>query len=225
MGTSVTLALAWVFNINLKNTPMKKYILIFLNVLLLASAVGCRNSESKSSKEITKEATAKQSLTPKPTSIAQKITPCLWVDKDAKAVVKYYISIFKDGKLKEYHRYKNPPQENGQAGQDYFETAVMEIGDIEFSILAAGPYFKFNESISFVVNCKDQTEVDYYWEALTANGGEEGACGWCKDKYGLSWQVVPVEYFELINSPDAKVREKAMKNTFKQKKLILSELK
>lgn len=204
---------------------MKKYTLIFLNVVLLASVVGCGNSESKSSKEITKEATAKQSLSPKPTSIAQKITPCLWVDKDAKAVVKYYLSIFKDGKLKEYHRYKNPPQDNGQAGQEFFETAVMEIGDIEFSILAAGPYFKFNESISFVVNCKDQAEVDYYWEALTANGGEEGACGWCKDKYGLSWQVVPVEYFELINSPDAKVREKAMKNTFKQKKLILSELK
>ena len=225
MGTSVTLALAWVFSINLKNTPMKKYILIFLNVVLLVSIVGCGNSEQKSTKNSSKEATAKQSLTQKPSPIAQKITPCLWVDKDAKAVVKYYLSIFKNGKLKEYHRYKNPPQENGQAGQDYFETAVMKIGDIEFSILAAGPYFKFNESISFVVNCKDQAEVDYYWKALTANGGEEGVCGWCKDKYGLSWQVVPVEYFDLINSPDPKVREKAMKNTFKQKKLILSELK
>ena len=225
MGTSVTLALAWVFNINLKNTPMKKYILIFLNVLLLASAVGCGNSEQKSTKNSSKEATAKQYLTQKPSPITQKITPCLWVDKDAKAVVKYYLSIFKNGKLKEYHLYKNPPQESGQADQDYFETAVMKIGDIEFSILAAGPYFKFNESISFVVNCKDQAEVDYYWKALTANGGEEGVCGWCKDKYGLSWQVVPVEYFDLINSPDPKVREKAMKNTFKQKKLILSELK
>jgi predicted 3-demethylubiquinone-9 3-methyltransferase (glyoxalase superfamily) len=155
----------------------------------------------------------------------QKITPCLWVDKDAKAVVDYYLSIFKDGKLKDYRQYKNPPQEKGQDGQENFETAVMEIGDIEFSILAAGPYFKFNESVSFVINCKDQAEVDYYWDALTANGGEEGPCGWCKDKYGLSWQVVPVEYFDLINSDDPKVREKAMKNTFKQKKLILSELK
>lgn len=70
-----------------------------------------------------------------------------------------------------------------------------------------------------------QAEVDYYWAALTANGGEEGSCGWCKDKYGLSWQVVPVEYFDLINSEDPKVREKAMRNTLKQKKLILSELK
>ena len=87
------------------------------------------------------------------------------------------------------------------------------------------PFFKFNESVSFVINCKDQAEVDYYWNALTINGGEEGSCGWCKDKYGLSWQVVPVEYFDLLNSDDPKVREKAMKNTLKQKKLILSELK
>ncbi len=157
--------------------------------------------------------------------ITQKITPCLWVDKDAKAVVDYYLSIFKDGKLKEYHRYENPPEAKDQGGQDYFETAVMEIGGVEFSILAAGPFFKFNESISFVINCKDQAEVDYYWNALTANGGVESNCGWCKDKYGLSWQVVPVEYFDLINSDDPKVREKAMKNTMTQKKLIISELK
>ncbi len=157
--------------------------------------------------------------------ITQKITPCLWVDQDAKAVVDYYLSIFKDGKRKEYHRYENPSEAKDQGGQDSFETAVLEIGGIEFSILAAGPFFKFNESISFVINCKDQAEVDYYWNALTVNGGEESACGWCKDKYGLSWQVVPVEYFDLINSDDPKVREKAMKNTMKQKKLILSELK
>jgi predicted 3-demethylubiquinone-9 3-methyltransferase (glyoxalase superfamily) len=102
---------------------------------------------------------------------------------------------------------------------------VLELAGVEFSILAAGPMFTFNEAISLVINCKDQDEVDYYWEALTSNGGEEGPCGWCKDKYGLSWQVVPVEYFELIHSSDSNVREKALKNTFKQKKLILSELK
>ena len=155
----------------------------------------------------------------------RKITPCLWVDKDAKAVVDYYLSIFKNGKLKEYRQYKNPPDLQVPGAQEGFETAIMEIGDIEFSILAAGPYFKFNEAVSFVINCEDQAEVDYYWNALTANGGAESSCGWCKDKYGLSWQVVPVEYFELINSEDPAIREKAMKNTFKQKKLILSELK
>ncbi len=154
--------------------------------------------------------------------IAQKITPSLWVETtDAKAVADYYLSIFKDGKLKDHRKYKNPPE----AGGGDFETAIIEINEMEFTILAAGPFFKFNESVSFVINCKDQAEVDYYWKALTANGGQESSCGWCKDKYGLSWQVVPVEYFDLINSDDPKVRDKAMRNTLKQKKLILSELK
>lgn len=155
------------------------------------------------------------------TDTIQKITACLWVEKDAKAVADYYLSIFKDGKLKDFHKF-----DSDESGNDAgLETAVIEIAGIEFSILAAGPLFKFNESVSFVINTKDQAETDYYWEALTANGGEEGSCGWCKDKYGLSWQVVPTEYFELIHSDDPKVREKAMKNTLNQKKLILSELK
>lgn len=154
----------------------------------------------------------------------QKITPCLWVEKDAKAVADYYLSIFKDGKLKDYRKFINPPNDVSPDTSS-FETAVIEVAGMEFSILAAGPLFKFNEAVSFVVNCKDQAEVDYYWAALTANGGEEGSCGWCKDKYGLSWQVVPTEYFELIHSTDTAVRDKAMRNTFKQKKLIIEDLK
>lgn len=200
---------------------MKKYTINFLTALLLLSIMSCKNSKENTPNSTKIDSTS----TKKPAMISQKITPCLWVDKDAKAVVDYYLSIFKDGKLKEYHEYKNPPEATAQGGKDTFETAVMEINGLEFSILAAGPYFKFNESVSFVINCKDQAEVDYYWDALTANGGQEGSCGWCKDKYGLSWQVVPVEYFDLINSEDAAVREKAMQNTLKQKKLILSELK
>ncbi len=158
--------------------------------------------------------------------IPQKITPCLWVESDAKAVAQYYLSIFKDGKLKDYRLFKNMPK-NGD-GSDMtgeFDTAVIELAGVEFSILAAGPMFKFNEAISLVINCKDQAEVDYYWDALTANGGEEGPCGWCKDKYGLSWQVVPTEYFDLIHDSDPAISRKALLNTFKQKKLILSELK
>ena len=155
----------------------------------------------------------------------QKITPCLWVEKDAKAVSNYYLSIFKDGQLKDYRLFENMPNADGSGNDGSFETAVLELAGVEFSILAAGDMFKFNEAISLVINCKDQEEVDYYWEALTANGGEEGPCGWCKDKYGLSWQVVPVEYFELLHSNDPAVREKVITNTFKQKKLILSELK
>jgi predicted 3-demethylubiquinone-9 3-methyltransferase (glyoxalase superfamily) len=204
---------------------MQKKLINFLTVLLLVNLMGCGNSQQNAVNTSKTDTTVNSTGTKKPDAITHKITPCLWVEKDAKAAVDYYLSIFKDGKLKEFHEYKNPPLEKGQAGEDKFETAIMEIGDIEFSILAAGPFFKFNESVSFVINCKDQAEVDYYWNALTANGGEEGSCGWCKDKYGLSWQVVPVEYFDLINSADAKVREKVMKNTFKQKKLILSELK
>lgn len=154
--------------------------------------------------------------------IHQKITPCIWVETtDAKAVADYYLSIFKDGLLKEHHKYTNPPE----AGGGDFETAVIQIAGMELSILAAGPFFKFNESVSLVINCKDQAEVDYYWTALTANGGEESACGWCKDKYGLSWQVVPIEYFALLNNPDPEIRERTMKNTFTQKRLILSDLK
>ncbi|WP_099365231.1 VOC family protein [Sphingobacterium sp. 1.A.4] len=155
----------------------------------------------------------------------QKITPCLWVEKDAKIVAEYYLSIFKDGKLKDYQLFENMPGADGSGNDGRFDTALIELAGIEFSILAAGPMFKFNEALSLVINCKDQNEVDYYWDALTANGGEEGGCGWCKDKYGLSWQVVPVEYFDLIHSKDVIVRQKALTNTFKQKKLILSELK
>ncbi|MDP3180705.1 MAG: VOC family protein [Bacteroidota bacterium] len=204
---------------------MKKKIRNVLTALMIANVLGCGNSQQNVYNNSKTDTTTDQTVTKKSGSATPKITPCLWVDKDAKAVVDYYLSIFKNGKMKEYHQYKNPPEAKEQGGQDSFETAVVEMGDIEFNILAAGPYFKFNEAISFVINCKDQAEVDYYWNALTANGGEEGSCGWCKDKYGLSWQVVPAEYFELINSNDPVVREKAMKNTLKQKKLILSELK
>lgn len=204
---------------------MKKFYRKFILACATLALMSCGNAKQEETKSGNADSTAIDTVKKETTMIKQKITPCLWVDKDAKAVVDYYLSIFKDGKMKEYHVYENPPEAKAQGGQDTFETAVMEIGDIEFSILAAGPFFKFNESISFVINCKDQAEVDYYWNALTTNGGQESACGWCKDKYGLSWQVVPVEYFELINSADPKVREKAMKKTLTQKKLILSELK
>jgi predicted 3-demethylubiquinone-9 3-methyltransferase (glyoxalase superfamily) len=195
--------------------------LIFPAALVICLTVSCCNSKQSNNADNTSNKIASDSIESKK-MIEQKITPCLWVEtKDAKAVVDYYLSIFKEGNLKEHRKYKNPPE----AGGGDFETAIMEINGMEFNILAAGPFFKFNESVSFVINCKDQAEVDYYWAALTANGGKESSCGWCKDKYGLSWQVVPVEYFALINSDDPEVREKAMKNTLKQKKIILSDLK
>ncbi len=200
--------------------------LLFLGTIAISLTTSCSNSSQSNNSDNSVNQTLAANDTSKTIKnenmIAQKITPSIWVEtKDAKAVADYYLSIFKDGRLKEHHKYTNP----SQAGGGDFETAIIEINGIEFNILAAGPFFKFNESVSFVINCKDQAEVDYYWSALTANGGQESSCGWCKDKYGLSWQVVPVEYFDLINSDDPKVREKAIKNTLKQKRLILSELK
>lgn len=200
---------------------MKNDRLHLLAALLIVTTMGCGNAQQHTHDHSKSDTTASQTPTNDTNLIAQKITPCLWVETtDAKAVADYYLSIFKDGKLKEHHKYKNPPE----AGGGDFETAIIEIAGMELSILAAGPFFKFNESVSFVINCKDQAEVDYYWAALTANGGQESSCGWCKDKYGLSWQVVPVEYFKLINSDDPTIRDKAIKNTLKQKKIILSEL-
>lgn len=197
--------------------------LLLLTTIVIGFSTACSNSRNNANKatndSLANDTSKNNSNKP---LITQKITPSIWVEtKDAKAVADYYLSIFKDGKLKDYRQYKNPPE----AGGGNFETATLEINGMELNILAAGPFFKFNESVSFVINCKDQAEVDYYWAALTANGGQESSCGWCKDKYGLSWQVVPVAYFDLINSNDPKVREKAMTNTLKQKKLILSELK
>lgn len=198
---------------------MKNQIIILFTTIIFSLIISCSDSNQKNNADnrpVTANDTSNKNM------ITQKITPCLWIEtKDAKAAADYYLSIFKDGILKEHRKYKNPPE--GGGGE--FETAVIEIANMELSILAAGPFFKFNESVSFVINCKDQAEVDYYWAALTANGGKESSCGWCKDKYGLSWQVVPVEYYTLINSDDPKIRDKAMKNTLKQKKLILSELK
>lgn len=197
---------------------MKKYALQLLTTAIIINLFSCGNSNESNKTN----ANSIQTSSNKTNMISQKITPSIWVETtDAKAVADYYLSIFKDGRLKEHHRYTNPPE----AGGGNFETAIIEIAGMELSILAAGPFQKFNESVSLVINTKDQAETDYFWDALTKNGGQESQCGWCKDKYGLSWQVVPVEYFDLINSDDPKVRDKAIKNTLKQKKIILSELK
>lgn len=201
---------------------MKKYILQLLTAVILTNLFSCGNSQQNSNESNKTNTDSIQTSPNKTNMISQKITPSIWVETtDAKAVADYYLSIFKDGKIKEHHKYINPPE----AGGGTFETAMIEIAGMELSILAAGPYQKFNESVSLVINTEDQAETDYYWDALTKNGGQESACGWCKDKYGLSWQVVPVEYYDLINSDDPEVREKAMKITLQQKKIILEELK
>ena len=172
---------------------MKKYKLNFLTAFVIAGLMGCGDAQQNSHKNNNIDTITNQTLAKKTDMITQKITPCLWVDKDAKAVVDYYLSIFKDGKLKDHRKYKNPPE----AGGGDFETAIIEINGLEFNILAAGPFFKFNESVSFVINCKDQAEVDYYWNALTSNGGEESSCGWCKVSIRATTPAAP--YLLVIN--------------------------
>lgn len=204
------------------NKKMNNYLLLGAIAIGLTSSCSNSSQSNNTDKAINSIIVTTTNDKTNKNMITQKITPSIWVETtDAKTVADYYLSIFKDGKLKEHHKYINPPE----AGGGNFETAIIEIAGMELSILAAGPFQKFNESVSLVINTKDQAETDYYWDALTKNGGQESSCGWCKDKYGLSWQVVPVEYFALINNTDPKIREKAMKNTLQHKKIILEELK
>ncbi|MBI1862671.1 VOC family protein [Candidatus Microgenomates bacterium] len=144
-----------------------------------------------------------------------KITPFLWFEKDADAAIEYYTSIFKDAKKGPINR-----MPDGQV-----ITGSFELLGQEFMILQGGPAsFKFNESISFFVSCKDQAEVDYYWDNLTADGGEESRCGWLKDKYGLSWQIVPEALGTCLGDPDPEKAQRAMKAMMGMKKLIVADL-
>ena len=147
---------------------------------------------------------------------------CLWYDGTAEEAAGFYARTFPDSAVTAVHR----------APADYPDGNEGDVLTVEFTVLGidcvglnGGPAFKHSEAFSFQILTEDQTETDRYWNAIVDNEGAESQCGWCKDKYGLSWQVVPVEYFDLINSDDPKVRDKAMKNTLKQKKIILSELK
>jgi predicted 3-demethylubiquinone-9 3-methyltransferase (glyoxalase superfamily) len=123
----------------------------------------------------------------------QKVTPFLWFDQQAEDAARFYVSVFKDGKV-------GKPM-SGPDGK--VMVVPFEIQGQEFTALNGGPRFKFNESVSFVVHCEDQKEVDYYWEKLASGGGRESMCGWLKDKYGLSWQVVPDVLPELLRGPKA----------------------
>ncbi len=147
----------------------------------------------------------------------KKITPSLWFDKNLKEITNYYLSIFPDAKLESSGTLSDTPSGD-------VETATLEIFGQEFSLMTAGPMFKFNEAISFVINCEDQKEIDYYWEKLTTNGGQEGQCGWCKDKYGLSWQVVPNALGELMSKGDEEQRGRVTQAFLKMKKFDIAGL-
>jgi predicted 3-demethylubiquinone-9 3-methyltransferase (glyoxalase superfamily) len=149
----------------------------------------------------------------------QKITPFLWFDQQAEEAAKFYVSIFPNSRIVKVLRYSEAGP--GPAGSAM--TVAFELEGQHFTALNGGPHFKFTEAISFVVHCETQQEVDTYWEKLTA-GGAEVQCGWLKDKFGLSWQVVPNVLLELMGHPDSKKAARVAQAMFKMKKIDIREL-
>jgi predicted 3-demethylubiquinone-9 3-methyltransferase (glyoxalase superfamily) len=155
----------------------------------------------------------------------QKINPFLWFDNQAEEAVKFYTSIFKNSKVGRVLRYDESAAKaaGGQVGSVL--TIEFEIEGRKFVALNGGPQFKFNESVSFVVNCETQDEVDYFWEKLTADGGQESACGWLKDKFGLSWQITPTVLIDLLHDKDADKAGRVMKAMLQMQKIEIPKLK
>jgi predicted 3-demethylubiquinone-9 3-methyltransferase (glyoxalase superfamily) len=149
----------------------------------------------------------------------QKITPCLWFDNNAEEAMNFYTSVFKDSKVLNSSRY--PDGAPGPAGQ--LLTANIVLNGQEFMLLNGGPVFKFNEAVSFVIDCDGQEEVDNYWDKLT-EGGQESQCAWLKDKYGVSWQVVPKQLGELMGDPDPVKSGRVMQAMLKMQKIIVADL-
>lgn len=144
----------------------------------------------------------------------KKITPFLWFDTQAEEAMNFYVSMFKNSRVNNISR--------GPDGRAFIVS--FELDGQEFMGLNAGPEFKFNEAVSMYVNCEDQAEVDYFWSALTADGGEESMCGWLKDKYGLSWQIVPKQLGELMGDPDPEKSKHVMDAMLKMQKIIVADL-
>ena len=144
----------------------------------------------------------------------KKITPFLWFDTQAEEAMNFYVSVFKNSKVLSVS-----PGPNGIASSVNFELEGQEF--IGFN---AGPEFKFNEAISLFVDCKSQAEVDELWEKLTADGGEEGQCGWAKDKFGLWWQIIPSTLGALLGDKDAEKSGRAMQAMLQMKKIVITDL-
>jgi predicted 3-demethylubiquinone-9 3-methyltransferase (glyoxalase superfamily) len=145
----------------------------------------------------------------------QKVTPFLWFDTQAEEAAKFYVSVFKNAEMGIVTHYG----EAGPGPKGSVMTVTFKLDGVEFVALNGGPQYKFTEAVSLVVNCKNQQEVDDYWEKLTAGGGAPGPCGWLKDKFGLSWQVVPEGLADVLKS------QKAMKAMMQMGKLDLTKLR
>jgi predicted 3-demethylubiquinone-9 3-methyltransferase (glyoxalase superfamily) len=149
----------------------------------------------------------------------QPITPCLWFDTEGEKAAELYTSVFPNSKIVEVTRYGSA----GPRTEGTVMTVEFELNGLSFVALNGGPDFTFSEAISFQVACKDQDEVDYYWRALS-EGGEEGPCGWVKDRFGLSWQIVPTRMNELLSDPDPERAQRAMAAMLKMRKIDLAEI-
>ena len=139
----------------------------------------------------------------------QRITPCLWFDDKAEEAAKFYVSIFKNSKLGPITRYGNSGSQVSGRPKGSVMTVTFEIEGQEFMALNGGPLFKFTEAISFIVKCESQQDIDEMWSKLSEDG-EEGPCGWLKDKYGLSWQIVVPEWDEMMQDEDSEKSERVM---------------
>ena len=155
----------------------------------------------------------------------QKITPFLWFDDQAEEAVNFYTSLFKNSKIGRIFRNTEEAAEKTGRPVGSVLTIEFEIEGQKFVALNGGPLFKFNESISFVINCETQEEVDYFWGKLTADGGEESACGWLKDKFGLSWQVTPTVLIDMLHDKDPEKAERVMKAMLQMQKIEIPKLK
>jgi len=155
----------------------------------------------------------------------QKITPFLWFDDQAEEAVNFYTSLFKNSKIGRIFRYTEEAAEQTGRPVGSVLTIEFEIEGQTFVALNGGPLFKFNESISFVINCETQEEVNYFWGKLTADGGEESACGWLKDKFGLSWQVTPTVLIDMLHDSDQEKSGRVMQAMLQMKKIDIKALK
>jgi predicted 3-demethylubiquinone-9 3-methyltransferase (glyoxalase superfamily) len=156
----------------------------------------------------------------------QRITPCLWFDDQAEEAVAFYTGIFKNSRIVNVTRYGDAGREIHGKAAGTVMTVAFELDGQRFTALNGGPVFKFNEAVSLQVDCETQEEVDYYWEKLSA-GGDKNAqqCGWLKDKYGVSWQVVPRVLIEMLKDPDPGRSQRVMQAMLKMRKIDIAELK
>jgi predicted 3-demethylubiquinone-9 3-methyltransferase (glyoxalase superfamily) len=150
-----------------------------------------------------------------------KITPTLWFDGKAEEAARFYTSLIPNSRIESIDR---SPGETPNGPKDMVLTVNFTLAGRSYQGLNGGPDFKFNEAVSFTIDCEDQAEVDRYWAALTANGGEESVCGWLKDKYGVSWQVIPRRLPELMNGPDREAAARVLEAMLKMVKIDVAEL-